>query len=99
MSRDRGDPQAVGVDNLCRWRLQVDGEIDAANFFIRSERFLIFPGAALFEEKAQEAGGTWEHASACRTEDGETNCRGAGRKRPGLEESRQVAAMVDVQVR
>jgi hypothetical protein len=98
MGRDSRYPQAVDVDNLAYWRLQVYLKVHPVYLFVCSKRSLIFPGAAFVEEKIQEPGSAGEHTRACGPEDREMDCRRTRHECPGDQESWQIAAVIDVQV-
>src|SRR5450432_2945008 len=98
MGRYRCYAQFSGVENPLSRQLQINRQVRSPYFFVCSECLLVFPRAASLKENIQEPGGAWEHTATGRSEDGEADGRSGRGERPGFEKSRQIPAVIDVQV-
>src|ERR1700747_2778610 len=98
MRRNFFDDQAVVIHDGGARQIQADGQIANLKSFVRAERLLILECAAFSHQQIYEARSLGEEPRAVRAENmvDDRNVAGEG---ACVEESRQVSAVIDVQVR
>src|SRR5271154_452712 len=89
--------QTIFIHNFGEWRIEVDGQIANLERFAGAESLLIFERAIFTYQQIHEARGLGKESGAVRTEDAIDDGSVAA-ERPGIEESRQVPAVINMQM-